>query len=142
MIKIVYKGISDIFCDKFSATIQIDSDQQAYVKQQLRFLAKKHIAQPTYRGSYQHSYLLYLNKSGSERMGFQCDPRRGSYSFARIELNPSKLKMSSVRQVLDFILPNKYETLLENGIVTRLDVTVDIKNVALDDLLIWSVPIR
>ena len=57
----------------------------------------------------------------------------------RIELNPSSLNKKHVRELHTFmrgIIGEKYDELLLNPIINRVDFAVDVENLSLDDILV------
>ncbi|GFO58752.1 hypothetical protein GMST_10770 [Geomonas silvestris] len=78
------------------------------------------------------AYQFCLKLSGVDEADIlvECCPTtskndKNSYRFIRIEFNPAKVNLPNLRKNIDFIIPGGYALLMKQGIVTRIDLTVD-----------------
>lgn len=76
-----------------------------------------------------------------QRLLIQVGRRGKTTCDYRIECNPALLGsggMLRVRDVLDLILPNGGRNFLENGLVTRVDVALDLPGLSVNDVIVRS----
>lgn len=139
-----------LVCDKLTLTCNVpESEKGQIIKKFKQFDSKP-------RGIYRHSIWVpevgtslppYASKKDIHYKAhpftsplLQCDPKNSGPRFLRLEFNPSKL--SSIEQLearLDMILPSKfgYQHIVDNGVITRMDLAVDIAREDIDCLIMY-----
>jgi hypothetical protein len=90
------------------------------------------------RGRYRYSVEFPFSNGATAtiQLGATTVKQKGSI---RIELNPSSLDKKHIRELHTFmrcIIGEKYDELLLNPIINRVDFAVDVENLSLDDILV------
>jgi len=76
-------------------------------------------------------YLLEVD----EHVRFYCMPKNIYGNFLKIEWNPSKIDTAEVAELVNLILPGGYSDLIAHGRITRVDITTQVKNICLDEIV-------
>jgi hypothetical protein len=82
----------------------------------------------------------HLNNS-TELVFLSFRPRNGDAADFRIEFNPSKVGPSGVDEidkVLRYVFPEGWDTVLDHSSISRVDVTVDLLDVNMDQFLFMA----
>lgn len=137
MLNISYKNWDKLFCDKFSVTLNLNAQERIHFLQRLALLDNHGYCRKVYRSFYQSSYQFFPFDNLPCPILIQHSPFDPSYAFVRFEYNPSKVSPVHIRDFMDFVLPQKYDCLVKNGMVTRLDLAIDLR-VHIDDILVWK----
>jgi len=139
MITYIFKDkVSPLYIDKFSATLTVDPSHESQILQNIKMLEEDGYAKKGIKGlgSYKVSVEVFKEEYNESKLLVQCSPKNINNSFFRIEFNPAKVDMTEARVFIDAILPMGYDGLVNQGICTRIDATVDVKNEELSKLLI------
>jgi len=141
MITYIYKQkVSPLVCDKISVTFKAECSQHASIKNNILQLVEDGYGWPVHRPMYRHSVNIDVapegGNAGREMLLVQCDPKI-SCAFFRCEFNPARADVSLARAFLDQVLASGYKSLILHGVCTRIDLTVDVYGVSIDDLLLW-----
>ena len=143
MITYIHKQkVSPLISDKASFTLVVNQEHEEDIAYVMNELITSGHAKKTYKGMYWLSIEVLLGAFNEQRILVQCKPKKTEMSFFRVEFNPSKVNMAEVRSYVDLILPYGYTQLIKQGVCTRIDATVDVHNVEIDNLLIWMPSIR
>jgi len=133
----------NLVCDRISMTLDIPISQQKVLMSEIEDI-------PHYagKGNYNCSRAIPLNKKylpfGADKTGqsnllLQCSPnnkyKENNMRFFRAEWNPSQVDGAEVEATINNLIPNLFGTLLIEGMVTRIDLAVDVAQVECDDLL-------
>jgi hypothetical protein len=140
MINYIFKDkVSPLYVDKFSATLAVDLSHESQIIQNIKMLEDNGFAKKGIKGlgNYKVSVEVFKEAYIGGKLLVQCSPKSIKNSFFRIEFNPAKVDMSEGRAFIDAILPMGYDGLVNQGICTRIDATVDVKNEDLSKLLIY-----
>ncbi|MEO5330009.1 MAG: replication initiation factor domain-containing protein [Magnetococcus sp. THC-1_WYH] len=140
--------VKSLSCDKLSMTLQIPncSDKETLFNRLLNDLEVGYSywgPKGRYKKGFRYSvhpeeYYIVPNDSGDDyNLLIQCDPFDPAMSFFRMEVNPNKAFMVTVKKTLDKLLPGGYARLIEQGRITRFDATVDVEQVKIDELLFY-----
>lgn len=140
-------SVTPTFIDKLTLTIDIPlSKREAVISRMMD--------DQTYRGPskrYRHLALVPLNKknlphlysdlSGQSLLRIEADSKDLSQNFMRFEWNPAKVDNILLPSVIEHFLPPlwTYQKLLLTARITRVDITFDVVNVSIDELLFYSV---
>jgi hypothetical protein len=131
--------LSPLFCDKISVTFKPEPGQAEKIDPAVLGLIEDHHARKVHKPMYALSAEIDVSPPhsipGSAWLLVQCQPK-ANRSYFRCEFNPSKVDLTEVRQFLDHIVPGGYPSLIKRGVCTRIDLTVDVSGVAIDDLLL------
>lgn len=90
--------------------------------------------------AYGHSYELF-SEEGQKLALIEFEPARRTSNYLRVEFNPAMTKKSGCRLVLRalrYLLGENYQSYLEKGNVTRMDLTIDIEMKAPYGFLVFS----
>jgi hypothetical protein len=132
--------VSDVFCDKFSATLKIDNNYYYDILKSIHEHIDNGYAKESSKPNYKQSIELFLGSESEYSALIQAAPYKKGYAFFRIEFNPQRIGsegLSELKLRLDNILPNGYESLIQHGICTRIDATIDIHHVAVNRLCFY-----
>lgn len=133
---LVVPKVGHLFIDKLSLT--------SHVPAHLREVTKAKFDEAVHCGNaYKISKTVYeknlkLSTSSEGNVLIQCSPPQDKkMNYFRLEMNPSKANLYHMRNLLDYILEDcgGYENLMETGIVTRTDFTVDVDYINHADVL-------
>lgn len=137
MTVVIHKpNVSNVFCDKLSVTLKIDPEYHSEVLSKITDLIDNWYASVVHTPQYKFSIRLVIGNNDESTL-IQCSPHLDSISFFRVECNPSRLGsegLSELKLRLDDILPDGYDGLMQYGICTRFDATIDIHDVQIDKL--------
>lgn len=130
--------LTKVYIDKFSATLKIPLNcEKNMIKDKLIELENDSFARKIYNRSYRSSYSIFLDDALDHKLFIQCDPVLNS-SFLRVEYNPKYLYFDQVFTFLDHIIPGGYQRYLDRAVCTRVDCTVDIMGIHIDELIIFK----
>jgi len=134
-------SLSKIFCDKFTFTINYKT---AAEKQHVLSAIKE---LKTYKTLYAGTFSKQSYKQGvficpdenvlSERLLILCDPKKPDKSFLRVAYNPARIDLLGCYGILQHLLPGGIADIEELASCTRFDVTVDVKGITPDQLLVY-----
>jgi len=128
---------SPLFIDKFSATLAVPYDDESIIFANIMKLIDVGYAKKVYKPLYFLSAKVFIGNFNVYSMLVQCSPKNENTSFFRIEFNPAKIIWPEARGFIDGILPMHYKGLVNHGICTRIDATVDVKREEIAKLLIF-----
>lgn len=139
--------VDKMICDKLFITVEISPKDHEKVVSHIKELGEF----VHYSSRYRTSFKFFMpqnidstsshfdDKTGESHVIIQCDPKAVEWRFLRIELNPSKIFMPEFECLIDSIAPfMDYKDLMLNAFVNRIDFTVDIKNVHIDQLYFYA----
>lgn len=121
--------VSDLFIDKLYITLNIPKEHQQKAIQDLLaaenngWLSNAYMKKSSYTNNW---YMSTDNPIGDGAVLFQCQPKKESHNFLRIEFNPAKADMASIKTFFDQFLPGGYSDLVSKGTCNRIDLTVDV----------------
>jgi hypothetical protein len=129
--------VRPLFIDKLYITLHIPADLHSKTIdgfQKAKEVGWGKVAIKT--GKYTHNLKLDTDSpKGSEPL-IQCfPPPESKCRFFRIEFNPSKTNINILKTIIDIILPGGYTNLINAGIVTRIDLTVDADYINSTDII-------
>ncbi|MCO4794289.1 MAG: hypothetical protein KC493_11280 [Bacteriovoracaceae bacterium] len=139
--------VTPVFIDKITLTIDIPLGYRDSV------VSKMKSEGSYYRGAtrrYRHLSVIPLNKkclphlysdmSGESWLRIEAEPRDSYQNFMRFEWNPAKVDDILLPSVIEHFLPPNwtYKRLMINARITRIDITFDIVNLSIDELLFFS----
>src|SRR6266496_5702748 len=139
--------VLDTFIDKISITCDVPVAQQYEIIQGLKNEQKG----PKYIYGISASLPLgtkFLESDGDKntdtKLLVQCSPPAShkDMKFMRVEWNPERIAVDDVAAVLTMLSPGLYEQIMTKGTITRLDVAVDVANLAIDDYVFHRPGIR
>jgi hypothetical protein len=81
------------------------------------------------------AYHYNLKPSDDKSILIQCGPVQPSHRFFRAEFNPSKCNLPNLKNSIDHIVPGGYAALIAEGVVTRIDLSVDAKYLDPTDII-------
>lgn len=121
--------VSDLFIDKLYITLNIPIAQQQ--KAIDTFLAAEDNGWLSNvcmkKSAYGHNwYMSTDNPIGEGTVLLQCQPKAPSHNFIRIEFNPAKADLASIKTFFDQFVPGGYSDLITKGTCNRIDLTVDV----------------
>lgn len=126
--------VSELFIDRLCMTLDIPASQHAetvanfHKAEQFGWGIKAKV------GKYKHS--LYLEDDAEQgQILIQCKPSNSAYRFFRIEFNPHKANLWNLKKDIDNIVPGGYADLMKQGMVTRIDFTVDVSYLDATDII-------
>ncbi|WP_288905352.1 hypothetical protein [uncultured Sneathiella sp.] len=131
--------------DKLSVTIPVDEEYRKAVDGSLYKIHKqvKDFSDISKNGKKYHVSANWTDKVTGQKVLFQCNPKSSkAVNYMRFELNPNKLGPDGMRRfksILELLVTYgnyPYSRILEEGYITRMDIAVDIVNVAPHELII------
>jgi len=138
--------VTPTFIDKITLTVDIPVKDRDSI---ISFMKNDN----TYRGGskrYRHSVIVPLNdqclpylnadRTGQTHLRIEADSRDPSHNFMRFEWNPARVDPVLISDTVAHFLPPlwTYEYLLSIARITRLDITFDLLNIGIDQLLFYS----
>lgn len=133
--------------DKLSVTFPIDNARdRKTIDESLKDLHKDEdldFSTISKKGKLYHINSEWLDKETGQTALIQCQPKKSSYkNYVRFELNPHKLGsagMKRFKSALEFAVSYgeyPYSRVLAEGHITRMDIAVDMVNVAPHELIV------
>ena len=127
-------NVRPLIIDKFSMTVAAETVQEEeYIKEKIYLLASNDNSIWIKAKQYELSVKTWFL---SQPVLIQCIPKQSGVRFSRIEFNPSKIGFRKVLPLLDFIYYGGADTVVSNGIVTRIDAAVDIEGLTPEMIVI------
>jgi hypothetical protein len=126
-----------MFCDKLSIVVPVPNNQRQQLKARLQSLVESKHAHPIYTAGYRHSVKLLTGTDTYSGPIIQCEPKHAIPSYLRIELNPQNGFGEAVHH-LEALAGISWESLVQYGRITRLDLTLDAHYLHIADLLVWK----
>lgn len=129
--------VTDIFIDKLFITADYPEADHAQIIQNF-YLAKDNNAGYSKKTQYKHNCTLSSNYAAYEgEASIHClpPPKKKGYYFFRLAMNPARVDLNYIKTELDKILPGGYAGLLAKGRVTRIDLTVDVYDVRIFEII-------
>jgi hypothetical protein len=121
--------VGDLFIDKLFITLKVPIElRQKTVDGFLEAINDGWVMndKDKVKSPYIHNVKLSMDDLQKEgKVLIQCDPKNPMHNFFRIEFNPSNVDLDYVKTCIDLILPGGYSNLMTNGVVNRIDFTVD-----------------
>jgi len=143
MIKFIKSGVSTspLFCDKLSFVIQYATlAEQSYICNQLQKLSKNehgHFAGPKGKAKYKCGMAFFVEEwERVHTMLVQASPKSYGDHFFRADFNPAHADPTTVRWLLENILPGGWYDVATRGRCTRFDATVDVTGIDIMELLV------
>lgn len=140
--------ILETFIDKITITCNIPKEDQYQIEEDLKDL-KWNAPKELYGISkYVPLGTKFLESDGDKstdtKLVVQCSPAFSNAKFLRVEWNPERIPAEAVRDALTTIFHgvSVFERIMTKGTVTRLDVAVDVANLAIDDYVFHRPGIR
>ena len=121
--------VSDLFIDKLYITFNLPKEQQQKAidtfleAEDNGWLSNAFIKKSAYTHNW---YMSTDNPIGDGAVLFQCKPKAPSHNFLRIEFNPAKADLASIKTFFDQFVPGGYSDLVSKGTCNRIDLTVDV----------------
>jgi len=134
--------ISNLFIDKISVTINVEKDLQDSLQRTLIMIGED---QSTLTSNKYYHTNIEIPIEGGSPLIIQAGPKKHKSSFLRFEWNPNKtnpLGQSEAVMWIDSLVPFGYSDLLVNGVVTRVDIAVDIHGEIRDQLMVTCSGLR
>lgn len=131
--------LGPLLCDKISITVPLKPLEHQHVISSLDKLKSDGYAMSKYiqKPMYKLNLVLDVGEQHKQMLLVQAQPLKPNMSFLRIEFNPAKVDMYSVEKYLNAVIPDGgYLRAINTGTCTRLDLTVDIHNAELNDILV------
>ena len=137
--------ISPLFIDYLSLTLKVPELDKKKILENFKSALTEHpdkkelyedkkVTIKTNDKLYQFKKDVYIMES-DEHIRFYCMPRSIFGNFFKVEWNPSKVDAAEVAGIVNLILPEGYSSLLNQGKITRVDITTCIENVGMDEIL-------
>jgi len=129
--------VSNIFIDKLFITADYPEADQAQIIHNFH-LVKDNNAGYSKKTQYKHNCTLSSNYAAFEgEASIHClpPPKKKGYNFFRLAMTPSRVDLNYIKTELDKILPGGYSGLMEKGRVTRIDLTVDVQDVRIFEII-------
>jgi len=130
---------SKSFIDKLSLTYDVPANKHEEILTNATKLAEngytKKIQLPEL---YERSYKCAI-ESNKTTLLIQIKPKGKfihTHNFLRIEFNADKANMAEIKQILDLLLNNGYQRIIENGKVTKCEITTDVYFLHISQLII------
>lgn len=127
--------LSNLFIDKLYMVLALPAEHHAKTIAGFEKAIENGWGKKAYIPKYQNSLKLSANSHDEGSTIIQCNPTKPTYRFFRIEFNPSKTDLNHLKTTIDNILPGGYTNLMANGIVTRIDFTVQAAYINPTDIL-------
>jgi hypothetical protein len=127
--------LSPLFIDKLYIVLPIPADLHAKTIEGFEKAIKNGWGKKAYMPKYEHSLKLSADSHGEGSTIIQCNPKNPAYRFFRLEFTPSKADLNNLKTTIDHILPGGYANLMANGIVNRIDFTVQAAYINPTDIL-------
>ena len=134
--------LSPLICDKISITLKVEYDDEPTIVNNINELLANGYGKRVYRSFYSLCGELGLGDFNQNKLLVQCQPKDSDRSFFRAEYNPAKAPIGDVHGFINRVLPGGYVQLMKHGICTRIDATIDIKKVHIDQLIFSQPGIR
>jgi hypothetical protein len=127
--------LGKLFCDKLAITVKTGgATEDTKIKETLKEMLNEGYGRPAYRPQYSFSAILFPSEDISDSpLLVQCEPRIAGIRPLRIEFNPKPELMGQIHALLNMLKP--YAEIVAAANVTRVDSTVDVHNVHIDQLL-------
>ena len=130
-----------LFIDRLSFVIKYTSkEHKDFVRkglQHLKYDGEGHYAYDKGKAKYKFGMALYVEQW--ERVAtllIQADPKTFDDHFLRVEYNPATADPGTVLWLLKQVLPGGWGDIVTHGKFTRVDTTVDVSGLAIEDLLV------
>ena len=127
--------VGKLFIDKIAFTVDVPEQQKKAFFNSFFNVNNNYGGYIKPKKHYRSGTQLPVNQACNSFLYIDCDPYDPEYLFARFEFNPAKASIGEVKSCIDQILPAGYTSLLEFGKPTRIDWTVDLKNLDIKNLL-------
>lgn len=127
--------LSNLFIDKLYIVLPIPEELHAETIAGFEKAINNGWGKKIYMPRYQHSLKLSSDSSDEGNIIIQCNPKNPAYRFFRLEFNPAKADLNNLKTQIDNILPGGYANLMANGIVNRIDFTVQATYINPTDIL-------
>lgn len=129
--------VSDMFMDFITMTVKYQESDCLKIIDGFKQAEKNGDGQKIYTASYKHTLKLNMYDSEEGKVMIQCSPSNDpSYRFFRIEFNPAHTDLANLAKNMNAILPGGYDQMINTGIVTRLDLTCDVSNLNINEILV------
>jgi hypothetical protein len=130
--------LSKPFIDKLYITVKFLPESHEKIISGFTELEQNGDGLKCYKAAYEHN--LKISKNFPDYAGealLQCSPntKKKDYNFFRLEMTPSRIDLNNLKTILDKTVPDGYEGVLKNGKVTRIDLSVDITNIAVSEII-------
>jgi hypothetical protein len=139
MITINTKGnVGPLFCDYLSMVYSPANEwEKKEIKKGLKTLVDGGAGKKVYRGFYRNSVKVLFGGFPNASVLLQTDSKYPNRPFFRIEFNPSYATPYGVRSLINRVIPWGYERFMDQGFCSRIDLTVDVDGVDIEDVLAW-----
>jgi hypothetical protein len=128
--------VSELFIDRLCMTLDIPKSHHAATIANFKKAEDCGDGEKPKKKVGKYDYSLHLTGDTEEgQILIQCSPSNPSYRFFRIEFNPSKANLWNLKKNINNIVPGGYENLMNTGLVTRIDFTVDISYLDATDII-------
>jgi len=131
----------NVIIDKLAITFDVPQSRVKSIASQLKAIRKEKFGDYSKNVNYQVGTKIWLNKhliqekATSSCLTVHTLPKFAGYRSCRVEWNPSKIPINVVASVALENYLGIDSSLIGRGIVTQLDVAVDVDNIQIDDIL-------
>lgn len=130
--------VSDLFIDTLTMTLHIPEKEKDAVLIGFEKLVALHYAKKAKQtGGYQNCIKLSVDAiKGESEILLQCGHYKPNYSFFRIEFSPGQTDMDNLKSCIDKVIPGGYSYLVEHAKITRIDFSVNIFCLDINELIV------
>jgi hypothetical protein len=128
--------LSKPIIDKLYITVNFPPEDHEQIIHNFKELEQIGYAEVNKISAFSHN--LKISKNFPDYEGealIQCNPKKAGNNFFRLEMTPSRIDLNNLKTILDKLLPGGYAGVLENGKVNRIDLTVDIVNISVAEMI-------
>jgi len=129
--------VSKIIVDKLFITADYPEADHAQIIHNFANV-KENNAGYSQKTQYKHNCTLSSNFAAYEgEATIHCVPpsKKTGYNFFRLAMNPARVDLNYIKTEIDKILPGGYAGLMEKGRITRTDLTVDIHDIRIVEII-------
>jgi hypothetical protein len=124
------------FIDKLYITVEFLPEHHTQIISNFEELIESGYGLKSNKSAYGHNLKISGNFPNYEGEALiQCSPHKSKYNFFRLEMTPARIDMDNLKTILDKALPGGYAGVLKNGRVNRMDLSVDIANVSVAEII-------